>query len=144
MQEQSFESAIDALVEKNPRFTRDAYLFLREALDHTQKVVAKANKGRSRHVTPTELLDGVRDYALSQFGPMTITVLEDWGVKECADFGTVVFNMIEAGLLSKTEKDHPDDFKGGFDFDDTFRKPFIPPSKLPTAPAPETARKPGA
>lgn len=143
MQEQSFESAIDALVETNPKYSREAYLFLREALDHTQKVVAKANKGRSRHVTPTELLDGIRNYALDQFGPMTITVLEDWNIKATEDFGAIVFNMIEAGLLSKTEKDHPDDFKGGYEFDDAFRKPFLPPSKLPS-PAPETARKSGA
>ena len=143
MQEQSFESAIDALVEKNPQFTRDAYLFLREALDHTQKVVAKENKGRSRHVTPTELLDGIRQFALAQFGPMTMTVLADWGVTRCEDFGTVVFNMIEAGLLSKTDKDQPEDFKGGFEFDDAFRKPFLPPSRLPAA-APEPARKPAA
>lgn len=143
MQEPDFERDVDALVARNPRYPRDAYLFLREALDHTQKVVAKANKGRSRHVTPTELLDGIRDFAIGQFGPMAITVLEDWNIKATEDFGAIVFNMIEAGLLSKTEKDHPDDFKGRYEFEDAFRKPFLPPSKLPS-PAPETARKSGA
>ncbi len=143
MEEPNFERDVDALVQTNPRYSREAYLFLREALDHTQKVVAKANKGRSRHVSPGELLDGIREFALAQFGPMTTTVLEDWGLTRCEDFGAIVFNMVEAGLLSKTDKDQPEDFKGGFDFDEAFRKPFLPPSKLPS-PAPEPARKPGA
>ncbi len=131
MQAPDFERDVDALVTKNPRYPREAYIFLREALDRTQKAASKSNKRRSSHVTAAELLDGIREHALEEFGPMAITVLEDWGLKRCEDFGALVFNLVEAGLLSKTEKDNPDDFKGGFDFDDAFRKPFLPPSKLP-------------
>jgi uncharacterized repeat protein (TIGR04138 family) len=33
-------------------------------------------------------------------------------------------------LLSRTESDNRADFRGGYDFHDAFRKPFLPPSKL--------------
>ncbi|MBC8097592.1 MAG: hypothetical protein H7Y43_17455, partial [Akkermansiaceae bacterium] len=63
-------------------------------------------------------------------GPMAITVLEEWGIRTCQDFGEIVFNMVEVGLLAKTEKDTRDDFQGGYAFEDAFRKPFLPQSKL--------------
>ena len=81
-------------------------------------------------MTPKELLSGVREYALVQFGPMAITVLEEWGVKKSGDFGDLVFNMVEAGLLKKTEKDSREDFQNGYDFMDAFAKPFWPAHKL--------------
>jgi uncharacterized repeat protein (TIGR04138 family) len=59
-------------------------------------------------------------------------VLEYWGVTNCVDFGEIVFNMIGAGLLGKTDKDRKEDFSGGYDFDEMFVKPFLP-SKKPAA-----------
>jgi uncharacterized repeat protein (TIGR04138 family) len=32
----------------------------------------------------------------------------------------IVFNMVDHGLLSKTEQDSRDDFKGGYDFYEAF------------------------
>jgi len=141
MKEVSFEQALEQIREKDPRYTRDAYLFLREALDHTQKSVKAPREGRGsrsekpaeglpiRHVTGQELLDGIRAYALEQFGPMVLTVFEDWGIRSCADFGEIVFNMVEIGLLAKTDKDTREDFKNGYNFDEAFRKPFLPEGK---------------
>jgi uncharacterized repeat protein (TIGR04138 family) len=83
-----------------------------------------------RHITGQELLNGIRDYALAQFGPMAITVFEEWGIRKCPDFGEIVFNMVEIGLLAKTESDTRADFEGGYDFDDVFRKSFLPSYKL--------------
>lgn len=137
MQEVSFEESLEQILAKDPRYQRDAYLFLREALDHTQKSIVKENRGQMRHVTGQELLGGIRDYALTQFGPMVITVLEEWGIRGTRDFGELVFNMVEAGLLAKTEHDTRADFDGGYDFEDAFRKPFLPKNKLPSAPATE-------
>jgi len=143
MQEVSFEQALDELRERDPRYARDAYLFLREALDHTQKSVIKsARESRSgrtdkqteglpiRHVTGQELLDGIRAYALEQFGPMVMTVFEEWGIHSCADFGELVFNMVEIGLLAKTDKDRREDFQNGYNFEEAFRKPFLPEAKV--------------
>jgi len=58
-----------------------------------------------------------------------VTVFEEWGVKNCRDFGDIVFNMVEIGLLAKTENDTRDDFQNGYDFTEAFRKPFWPQSK---------------
>ena len=130
MQEVNFDEALDQILAKDARFHRDAYLFMREALDFTQKLVGRENQGKVRHVTGQELLDGLRQYALQQFGPMTTTVFDEWGIRNCQNFGEIVFNMVEIGLLARTEKDSRDDFQNGYDFGDAFRKPFWPESKL--------------
>ncbi len=130
MQEVNFDEAVDQILTKDERFHRDAYGFMREALDFTQKLIGKENQGKVRHVTGQELVDGLRQYALAQFGPMAITVFEEWGVRQCKDFGDIVFNMVEIGLLAKTEKDTRDDFQDGYDFTDAFCKPFWPQDKL--------------
>ena len=129
MQEVSFEESLVKIQARDPRFHREAYLFVREALDYTQKTIGKDARGRTRHVTGQELLGGIREFALEQFGPMAKTVLEDWGVHCCDDFGAIVFNMIDVGWLAKTSKDSRAHFENGYDFDDAFRKPFLPKSK---------------
>ena len=130
MQEVNFDEAVDKIIAQDPRFARDAYHFIRESLDFTQKLISKENRGAIRHVSGQELLDGLRQFALQQYGPMAVTVLEEWGVHNCRDFGDIVFNMVENSLLAKTEKDSRDDFQKGYDFTDAFRKPFWPQSRL--------------
>src|SRR3989442_4705624 len=127
MQAASFEEAIEQIAAQDRRYHREAYFFLREALNHTQKMTGKPpKKNEVRHVSGQELLNGIREYALQPFGPMTLTVLEEWGIKCCEDFGELVFNMVESGLLAKTDKDSRDDFKAGYDFHEAFRQPFLP------------------
>ena len=140
MQEINFDEKVEMVLAKDPRYTRDAYVFVRESLDHTQKLVSKENRGTVRHITGQELLEGIRQFALNQFGPMTVTVLEEWGIRNSRDFGEIVFNMVEIELLAKTEKDNRDDFNNGYDFTDAFRKPFWPERKLKAAET--TAAKP--
>ena len=129
MQEINFDEAVEKILAKDVRYSRDAYVFVREALDYTQKLVGKEARGTIRHVSGQELLDGIRKYALNQFGPMAVTVFEEWGVRNCRDFGEIVFNMVETSLLAKTERDTRDDFQNGYDFTEAFRKPFWPSQK---------------
>lgn len=137
----NFDEELEKIVAKDTRFTREAYNFVREALDFTQKVIGKPPKDdQPRHVSGQQLLEGIRDYALQQYGPMTLMVLEEWGIRRCEDFGELVFNMVENSLLAKTERDSRDDFKGGYDFEDAFRKPYLP-SPRPT-PGAEKMQKP--
>ncbi len=91
-----FEEALDLIQEKDPRYQREAYHFVREALDHTQVTLRKTGQDPIRHVSGQQLLLGIRDFALSRFGPMTMMVLEEWGIRCCRDFGEVVFNMVES------------------------------------------------
>jgi len=129
MQELNFDHTLELIRRKDPRYQPDAYHFVREALEHTQKVITKQNRSQPRHVTGQELLEGIREFALNQFGPMAITVFEEWGITRCEDFGEIVFNMVDIGLLGKTEQDSRDDFLNGFDFATAFRKPFLPSSR---------------
>lgn len=129
MHDISFEEALELILDRDPRYARDAYLFIREALDFTQKNVARDRRGRTRHVSGQELLGGIREYALNQFGPMTMMVLGEWGIHNCADFGELVFNMVDVKLLAKTEHDTRADFANGYDFNEAFRAPYLPAGK---------------
>jgi len=141
MQAPSFEETVEQTVAKDPRYRRDAYFFVREALEHTQKMIGKLPKKKEvRHVTGQELLKGIREYGLQRFGPMTLTVLEDWAVRCCEAFGEIVFSMVETKLLAKTEQDTRDDFKNAYDFREASCNPFLPSSKVP---APMPATRPG-
>jgi len=73
-------------------------------------------------VTADELLAGIRGYAIDQFGPMSRAVFEHWGIKTTNDFGEIVFNMINVGMLGKTDKDSKKDFDSRFDFKSAFDK----------------------
>jgi len=132
MQEVNFDEVVETICAKDPRYPRAAYLFVREALDFTQNLIKKESQGQFRHVTGQELLGGVREYALQQFGPMAITVFEEWGIRQCQDFGEIVFNMVESGVLAKTDTDTRDDFRNGYEFTEAFRKPYWPESKRNT------------
>ncbi|MGZ4966836.1 MAG: Minf_1886 family protein, partial [Chthoniobacterales bacterium] len=145
MQKIGFAEALDSIIATDPRYTRDAYVFLRDALDYTTKQQKKIKGAPVRHVAGPELLEGVRQYALKEFGPMVPTVFSCWGIRCCEDIGHMVFNLIGAGIFGKTEQDSMDDFKSVYTFDDAFVKPFAPqkraaPAKLPPSlPAPKVS-----
>ena len=135
MQKIGFAEALDSIVASDPRYQREAYVFLRDALDYTTKQQKKAKGATVRHVAGPELLDGVRQYALKEFGPMVMTVFSHWGLKTTEDIGNMVFNLIAAGIFGKTEEDSIEDFKNVFDFDEAFVKPFEPAKPTETPPA---------
>jgi len=134
----NFQETLEKMMQSDRRYDRHAYLFIREALDYTQKMVEKKSKDEVRHVSGQELLAGIRGYALEQFGPMAQMVFNEWGIRSCEDFGELVFNMVECNLLAKTDHDTREDFKNGYDFFDAFRRPFLPVQEVPVAePKPE-------
>jgi uncharacterized repeat protein (TIGR04138 family) len=94
-------------------------------------------KPGENHISVAQLLDGIRRYALEEYGPMAMTVLNSWGVTSCEHFGDLVFKMVEHRLLSVTEQDTRDEFRKGFDFSEAFRAPFVPGKKTETKAATE-------
>src|SRR5437016_2655927 len=129
MHDPDFADIVTLICKEDPRFDRKAYDFVRLGLDHTVKELRKkdaARAERSRHVSGQELLDGLRVYALDQYGPLAKTVLNAWSVRRCRDFGDIVFNLIEYNVFSKTENDSREDFADIFEFDEAFVKPFQP------------------
>ncbi len=126
MQKIGFADALDSVVANDPRYQRDGYIFLRDALDFTTKQQKKTKGVTVRHVSGPELLDGARRYALKEFGPMVITVFDSWGIRSCEDIGNMVFNLIGAGVFGKTDQDSIEDFKNVYDFEEAFVRPFAP------------------
>lgn len=130
MERVGFEEIVERLVVQDPRYAPGAYLFLREALDFTQRRASPDDAEAERHVSGQQLLQGIRDYALEAYGPMAYDLFCEWGVRRGEDFGEIVFNLIDAQVLRKTEKDTREDFGGGYKFEEAFRDPFLPPSRL--------------
>ena len=112
-----FWEEVEGIVGRDPRYGKEAYGFVMEALHFTQGKLEK-----TRHLTGQELLEGIKEYGLKQYGRMTRTVFEHWGIMKTGDFGEIVFNMVNAGLLKKTDEDSIDDFKNVYDFEETFGK----------------------
>ncbi len=145
MQDLDFNEVVELIVKEDARYDRKAYTFIRHGLDQTVKELRKKNAERaqrSQHVSGPELLDGLRIYALDQYGPLTKTVLNSWGITRCTHFGDLVFNLIEYNVFSKTENDRREDFSDIYSFDDAFVKPFLPAKKpragFSTVPTPES------
>jgi uncharacterized repeat protein (TIGR04138 family) len=107
------------LVGRDPRYRPEAYDFVRNSLDFSG-----AHFGIRGHLSGQQLLEGIRVFALKKYGPMARTVLGHWGIHRTEDFGEIVFNMVEVGLLSKTESDCRADFANGYDFEEVFERRY--------------------
>lgn len=108
-----FYQKLEEITEKDRRYQADAYEFVMQAIGFTQR---KLN--REGHISGKELLEGIREFGLQQYGPLTKAVFERWGIKTTDDFGKIVFKMVENGLVRKTETDSQDDFKDVYHFNE--------------------------
>ncbi len=138
MQAMQFEQSVVSILKRDKRFDPHAYFFLKDALDFTLKRIAESNGGKARHVSGPELLEGCRDYALEQFGPMASTLMTEWSIRKCQDVGDMVFNLIDEQVFGKQESDRKEDFSEVFDFEASLIVPFLPKSR---AAAPKQARR---
>jgi uncharacterized repeat protein (TIGR04138 family) len=123
-----FHTGLMEVVQRDPRYAYEAYEFLFHALHFTQKKLGREPPeaveeeapppvDRRHHVSGQELVHGIRALALREFGLMARTVFRQWGIQRTDDFGEMVFNLVEAGLMSKTDEDTRADFRGVFDLD---------------------------
>jgi uncharacterized repeat protein (TIGR04138 family) len=113
---------LDEVVQRDPRYPLEAYEFLFAALTHTLHMLGRETpqEGAAQqdsHVSGPQLLEGVRDLALREYGLMARTVFRLWGINRTADFGELVFNLVEANLMSKTPSDSREDFEEVYDLD---------------------------
>jgi uncharacterized repeat protein (TIGR04138 family) len=118
---------------RDPRYSYEAYDFIFKAMEHSQallnrrqpvKATGEDAQPESRHVKSRELLEGIRSLALMEFGLMARVVFRMWGVHATEDFGRIVFNLVDAGLLSKTDEETLSDFRDVFDFDADLTKGY--------------------
>lgn len=129
MQQTGFQEAVEKLCREDKRYHAEAYAFLRDSLEATMKRRKKTRKEAGSHVGAEELLDGFRLHALEEFGPMSLMVLNYWGLRTSEDVGNLVFNLVAAGVFGKTDEDTIESFRGIFDFEEVFVEPFRPEGK---------------
>ena len=140
------------LLQRDRRYTLDAYLFVLEALSFAQESLGmgqepaveeleplpggdsestgqgRGRRGRGRkreaerHVSGQQLCEAARLYGLQQYGYLAPTVLATWGIRATDDFGEIVFNMIDIGQMRKTRSDRREDFRGVYEFASGFAR----------------------
>jgi uncharacterized repeat protein (TIGR04138 family) len=115
---------LDEVVRSDPRYAHEAYDFVFDALEYTRRRLglgppagAEPTGEEGPHVTGPQLLEGVRDLALREFGLMARTVFRSWGINSTADVGEIVFNLVAADLMKKTKEDKLEDFRDVYDLD---------------------------
>ncbi len=108
------DERIRSILEEDPRYDAAAYRFVLEALTYTQQSITSGE----RHVSGQELLEGIKELGLQNFGPLAGMVFRLWGVESTKDFGNIVFNLVEEGFMGKQENDSIQDFENGFDFEE--------------------------
>ena len=130
MAEESY--SLQQLVDQDARYPVEAYLFIREALAFaadtlelgacdTISVENIERNRRERHLSGQELCEAIRCYAVNQYGFMAKLVLNRWGIETTADFGEIVYNMIDVGIMKKSSRDQKSHFNDVYCFDEAFR-----------------------
>ena len=139
------------LLQDDPRYAWESYVFVREALFYAQEVLemgaapeedlpltetfasgefeeadetGRCAKRPERHLTGQQLCQAIRNYALEQYGFMAQVVLANWGIRSTADIGEIVYNLIAIEEMKKSPTDRREDFDDVFEFDDAFRRSF--------------------
>ena len=114
-----YARSLEALLERDRRYPLQSYGFMLSTLNDTISRLP-----HPRHISGQELAEGFRRFALEQFGPMTLAVMKVWNLRSTDDLGHIVFNLIEIGLLSKTDEDRLEDFRQLYAFHEVFGGPY--------------------
>ncbi|HQR06897.1 MAG TPA: hypothetical protein PLN21_08750 [Gemmatales bacterium] len=120
--EPSPQELLQELCRRDQRYPFEAYDFVYQALGFVQNEMK--NKGTIKegpnHVTGQQLSEGCRDFALQEYGMMAGTVLNSWNIKETADIGELVYNLININLMTRTDTDRKEDFHNVYDMKKAF------------------------
>ena len=118
------EKTLPQIVEEVGLYPIEAYEFVQQGLSYTVNKLHGEVKAKeepiSRHVTGQDLCDGLREFALMNWGLLARTVLARWNVRKTIDFGRIVFALVDNGYMQKTEDDTLEDFRDVFDFKTAF------------------------
>lgn len=115
--------SLDEIVETVGLYPREAYKFVQAGLNYTvEKIHAEQadDPEINRHVTGQQLCEGLREFALKEWGLLAHTVLKRWNITTTYDFGRIVFALVEYKHMAATEDDTVEDFRNVFDFKTAF------------------------
>ena len=117
MEEIEFEGdSFEDIVAKDPRYNARAYALLMD-------VIHFLGEG-GKHMSSADIMEEFKERALDQYGPLTYTVLTEWGLTRTEDLGEMMFNLVEGRRVRKDENDTPESFSGGYDFKEVFKGPY--------------------
>jgi uncharacterized repeat protein (TIGR04138 family) len=121
-QKQTPSQSLQELASESGQYSPEAYEFIQRGLSYTVDKLhgSEADPDANRHVSGRQLCQGLREMALTQWGMLARTVLREWGIHSTLDFGRIVFSLIHAGQMQKTDEDTIEDFRNVFDFKHAF------------------------
>jgi uncharacterized repeat protein (TIGR04138 family) len=116
------ETTLQEIVDRVGLYPIEAFLFLEKGLAHSVNLVhgEATDPEVSRHITGPQLCEGLRAYAMARWGMLARTVLGRWGIQSTFDFGRIVFALVDAGHMQRTETDSIEDFRNVYDFATAF------------------------
>ena len=118
MEEIDFTSdTYEDIVAKDARYDARAYALLMD-------VVHYLSGEDNRHCSGEDILEEFKERALDQYGPLTYTVLTEWGIHCTEDVGEMMFNLTDSGRIGKDDDDSPESFANGYDFKEAFQGPY--------------------
>lgn len=126
--------ALHQLVARDRRYPIEAYFFVRDALSYASDSMELSNQyhhesevyhtAEEHHLTGQQLCEAIREFSLNQFGYMSRIVLKNWGIESTSCFGDIVYNMIEIGLMKKSDRDRRSHFNDVYEFSAAFDDQF--------------------
>ena len=136
MDKEEYEQRLKALSQTRGGYPVAAYRFVTKAVAFTVQHRREEQSEGGRHISGQELLEGIRQFALEQFGPLALDVFADWGITKTEHFGEIVFSLVQHNLLGASEEDSIEDFADGYDFRQVFLRPFAAPPAADMPPTP--------
>jgi len=116
------------LARQEPRYSYEAYQFICDAVNFTQdrlgRLIEDDDPEIDQHVSGGELVRGACCLAVQEYGLMAPIVFKLWGIRSTDDFGDMVFRLIGAERLSRSDRDDPDDFRDLFDLEKALAEEF--------------------
>jgi uncharacterized repeat protein (TIGR04138 family) len=114
------------ILERDQRYDSRAYDLVMDSVTAAAAQKQDSDSGPIKHATAEDVMMTFRETMLNSYGPMAMTVLNDFGIRSTEDIGEIMKNLCRAKFIAKSEKDSFDDFVGGFNFTEAFVWPFEP------------------
>ncbi len=114
------DSTIENICANDIRYHKNAYHNIFNALAYCETVMKT-----EKNLTAKELVIGYKDITLSKYGALALEVLHHWGIYSTQDIGNIVFNLVNANLLGRSQGDKIEDFKNIFDLTQEMKSPYL-------------------
>lgn len=100
-----------SIAQSSDRYAVEAFEFVGRGLRHAVKILGREESPTAeRHLDAAELVSGVLDLAVSQFGFLARPVLDSYLLRSPEDIGRITFLLIDHNIFTRQPSDHFEDF----------------------------------